>query len=65
MRRGALNDMAVEHGSRKVALGHHNDDVLETFFLSLLYEGRVSCFAPVTYLDRTGGDTDTSDDIRP
>lgn len=54
MRRGALNDMAIEHGSRKVALGHHNDDVLETFFLSLLYEGRVSCFAPVTYLDRTG-----------
>lgn len=54
MRRGALNDMAIEHGSRTVALGHHNDDVLETLFLSLLYEGRISCFAPVTYLDRTG-----------
>lgn len=54
MRRGALNDMALEHDCKTVALGHHNDDVLETFFLSLLYEGRVNCFAPVTYLDRTG-----------
>jgi tRNA 2-thiocytidine biosynthesis protein TtcA len=53
MRRGALNDFAIEQGCRRVALGHHNDDVLETFFLSLLYEGRVSCFSPVTYLDRT------------
>ena len=36
-----------------MALGHHNDDVLETFLLSLMYEGRINCFAPVTYLDRT------------
>lgn len=54
MRRGALNDAAIELGCRKIALGHHNDDVLETFFLSLLYEGRLHCFAPVTHLDRTG-----------
>lgn len=54
MRRGALGDAARENGCRTVALGHHNDDVLETFFLSLLYEGRISCFSPVTYLDRTG-----------
>lgn len=54
LRRGALNDMAVEYGCNRVALGHHNDDVLETFMLSLLYEGRINCFAPVTYLDRTG-----------
>lgn len=53
MRRGALNDFAIENGCRKVALGHHNDDVLETFLLSLFYEGRISCFSPVTYLDRT------------
>jgi len=53
MRRGALNDFAIEQGCRRVALGHHSDDVLETFFLSLLYEGRVNCFSPVTYLDRT------------
>lgn len=53
MRRGALNDFAMEHGCRKVALGHHNDDVLETFFLSLMHEGRIHCFSPVTYLSRT------------
>lgn len=53
MRRGALNDMALENGCKKVALGHHNDDVLETFFLSLIYEGRINCFSPSTYLDRT------------
>lgn len=53
MRRGALNDFAIEHGCRKIALGHHNDDALETFFLSLMYEGRIHCFSPVTYLDRT------------
>lgn len=53
MRRGALNDFAIEHGCRKVALGHHNDDALETFFLSLMHEGRIHCFSPVTYLDRT------------
>lgn len=53
MRRGALNDMAIENDCNKVALGHHNDDVLETFFLSLMHEGRIHCFSPVTYLDRT------------
>ena len=53
MRRGALNDLAIEMGCQRVALGHHNDDVLETFLLSLLYEGRINCFSPVTYLDRT------------
>lgn len=53
MRRGALNDLAIEQGCKRVALGHHNDDVLETFLLSLLYEGRINCFSPVTYLDRT------------
>lgn len=52
MRRGALHEAAVERGCRKVALGHHLDDAVETFMLSLFYEGRVSCFQPVTYLDR-------------
>ena len=52
MRRGALHDAALEQGYNKVALGHHHDDVIETFFLSLIYEGRVNCFSPVTYLDR-------------
>lgn len=53
MRRGALNDMARENNCSRVALGHHNDDVLETFFLSLMYEGRINCFSPVTYLSRS------------
>lgn len=52
MRRGALHNAALERGCKKVALGHHYDDVVETFFLSLFYEGRVSCFSPVSYLDR-------------
>lgn len=54
MRRGALHDAFLEHGISKIALGHHFDDAVETFFLSLFYEGRISCFQPVTYLDRTG-----------
>lgn len=52
MRRGGVNDLAVELGCNKVALGHHNEDVLETFFLSLFYEGRLGCFSPITYLSR-------------
>ena len=52
MRRGGVNDLAVKNGCNKVALGHHNEDVLETFFLSLFYEGRLGCFSPVTYLSR-------------
>lgn len=54
MRRGAMNNALKELGISKVALGHHFDDAVETFFLSLFYEGRLSCFQPVTYLDRTG-----------
>lgn len=54
MRRGALNDAALEVGCKKVALGHHFDDAVETFMLSLFYEGRINCFYPVTFLDRRG-----------
>ena len=54
MRRGALNQALADLGCGKVALGHHYDDAVETFFLSLFYEGRISCFQPVTNLDRTG-----------
>lgn len=52
MRRGALHSGLAQHGITKIALGHHFDDAVETFFLSLFYEGRISCFQPVTYLDR-------------
>ncbi len=53
MRRGALHNALLEQGISKIALGHHYDDAIETFFLSLFYEGRISCFQPVTHLDRT------------
>lgn len=52
MRKGALNDTAEKLGCNKIALGHNKDDVIETFFLSLFYEGRINTFAPITYLDR-------------
>ena len=54
MRRGALNQAILDLGCNKVALGHHYDDAVETFVMSLIYEGRISCFQPVTDLDRTG-----------
>lgn len=54
MRRGAIHGAMGELGLNKIALGHHFDDAVETFFLSLFYEGRLSCFQPVTDLDRTG-----------
>ena len=54
MRRGALYNYAREIGCKSVALGHHFDDVVETFMLNLFYEGRIGCFQPVTYLTNTG-----------
>ena len=53
MRRGALYGGAKKLGCNKVALGHHFDDVVETFMLNLFYEGRIGCFQPVTYLSNT------------
>ncbi len=52
MRRGSLHDAVLELGCNKLALGHHYDDVLETFMLNLFNEGRLGTFSPVTYLDR-------------
>ena len=54
MRRGALNQAILDRGFNKLALGHHYDDAVETFVMSLIFEGRLSCFQPVTNLDRTG-----------
>jgi tRNA(Ile)-lysidine synthase TilS/MesJ len=54
MRRGALNDAIKARGISKLALGHHFDDAVETFMMSLIFEGRLSCFRPVTYMDRSG-----------
>ena len=52
MKKGALNDLALRLGSNKIAYGHHRDDFIESFFLSLFYEGRFHTFKPVTFLDR-------------
>ena len=53
LRRGALNNAAKAAGCNKVVLGHHYDDVVETFYLSLFFEGQLGCFSPVTYLSRS------------
>ena len=52
MRKGALNTLAKKLGCNKVALGHHRDDLIDTFMLSLFYEGKLSTFAPKSYLDK-------------
>lgn len=52
MRRGALHDAAKEHGCNKIALGHHLDDLAETFVMNLFNGGTLDCFMPVTYLSR-------------
>ena len=52
MRRGSLHEALRAEGIDRIALGHHYDDAVETFFLSLFYESRLSCFRPVTWLDR-------------
>ncbi|WP_353893811.1 ATP-binding protein [Proteinivorax hydrogeniformans] len=52
LRRGALNNIAKDYGCNKVALGHHLDDGIETFFMNLLYNSKMAIFKPKTYLDR-------------
>lgn len=52
MRKGALIGAALDRGCNKVALGHHYDDAVETMMMSLVFEGRLSCFSPVSYMDR-------------
>lgn len=54
MRRGGLNDAMKARGCNKLALGHHFDDAVETFMMSLLFEGRISCFKPMTWMSRAG-----------
>lgn len=54
LRKGALNDAVKAYGCNKVAYAHHMDDIIETMFLSLIYEGRFYSFSPVTNLERCG-----------
>lgn len=53
LRKGALNDAILSMGCNKVAYAHHKDDMIETLFLSMIFEGRLNVFPPKTFLDRT------------
>lgn len=52
MRRGALHGMANDLNCNKLALGHNFNDAVETFMMNLTREGRIGCFAPVSYIGR-------------
>lgn len=54
LRKGALNQVAIENGCNKIAYAHHMDDMVETALLSLFFEGRFYSFPPRTALSRTG-----------
>lgn len=54
MRRAVLADTCNELGCKKLALGHHREDVIATLLMSLLNEGRFHTFHPKTYMSRTG-----------
>lgn len=53
LRRGILNSIAIREKCNKIALGHNQDDALETFLLNFLYAGNLSTFAPISYMDRS------------
>ena len=52
LRRGVINSIAIREGCNKIALGHNQDDVLQTFLLNLFYTGSIGTFAPKSYMDR-------------
>lgn len=52
MRRGAIHNSIVEKGFNKLALGHHADDAIDSFFLSMFYEGRMYTLPTSSYLTK-------------
>jgi tRNA(Ile)-lysidine synthase TilS/MesJ len=55
MRRGALYRIAQDMGCNKIALGHHYDDVIETFLMSILNNGSVQTMLPKLHSENYGG----------
>lgn len=53
LRRGILYNKAHELGCTKVALGHHLDDAVETYFMNFLFHGKLASFEPISYLAKT------------
>ena len=52
LRRGTLYDKARELGCNKLALGHHRDDIIETFFLNLFFSGKMEAMPPKYKIDQ-------------
>lgn len=51
-RRKAMFDLAQELGCNKIALGHHQDDLVETFLMNILFQGAVATIPPVLHMDK-------------
>lgn len=53
MRRGALTTVMNRENLNVLALGHHNDDAIETLFMNMFYAGRINTFERKAYLSRS------------